>query len=115
MVTVAAELDFQNLINTHLKPTFRKDGDWAAFYADAYDDVYDTHEYISQIREELSDISDFERAQVLFYINKMEPKLKKLMGLMDKSEYKSPYYNRLWSELTGLRNDIPAIRQQLYM
>jgi hypothetical protein len=115
MVNVVSELDFQKLIKQHLKPTFRNYGDWAVFYADAYDDVYDTHEYISQMREEIDGITNFDKAQLLYYINSLEPKVNQLMGLMNKSEYKSQYYNRLWSELSGIRNEIPAIRSQLNM
>lgn len=115
MVNAVAEIDFQTLIKQHLKPTFRVDGEWAVFYADAYDEVYDTHEYISQMRDELNGISDFDKAQVLYYINQMEPKLNKLMDLMKKSEHKSQYHNRLWSELSGIRQEIPEIRQHLFM
>jgi hypothetical protein len=114
MPEVVSEIDFQMLINRHLKPTF-SNGEWAVFYADAYDDVYDTHEYISQMREAMDGLSDFEKAQVLYYINQMEPKLNKLMDLMKKSEHKSPYHNRLWSELSGIRQEIPGIRQHLFM
>jgi len=115
MVNVVSEIDFQTLIKQHMKPTLRKDGDWAVFYADAYDEVYDTHEYISQMREEIDVINDFEKAQVLYYINQMEPKLNKLMDLMHKSEYKSQYYTRLYSELSGIKREIPEIRQHLHM
>lgn len=115
MVNAVSELDLQKLIKQHLKPTFRKDGEWAVFYADAYDDVYDTHEYISQMREEINGITAFDKAQLLYYINSLEPKLNQFMGLMYKSAYKSQYYDRLWSELSGIRNEIPEIRNQLYM
>ncbi len=115
MVNVVSEIDFQTLIKQHMKPTLRKDGDWAVFYADAYDEVYDTHEYISQMRVEIDIINDFDKAQVLYYINQMEPKLNKLMDLMHKSEYKSQYYTRLYSELYGIKMEIPQIRQHLHM
>ena len=113
MLNTVAEFDIQELINKHRKPTFRKPVEWDVFYADAYENVYDTYEYISQLRNEVTNIDSFDKAQVLFYINLLEPKLNRLLNLMYKTGFKSQYYDRLWAELYSIRNEIPRIREQL--
>ena len=114
MPEVVSEFDFQKLINAHLNPRFRMASEWAVFYADASDEIYDTYEYISQVRREINTANNYDKAQVLYYINLLEPKLTQLMDLMYKRRFESHYYKRLWTELCGIKNEIPEIRKHCW-
>jgi len=104
--------DFKPLIDKHLTAPFRRARDWEHFYSESGDDIYDTYEYLIQIKDEIEEATADEKSELLAYVNSLEPLISQFMDLVYDAGFYSHDYDQLWHRLSSMEDNIELIKSQ---